>query len=193
MLNAKAKLTSEDKMKGLLDKLKKIASLEVYVGIPEVTGPREVRTEEIATKGEAVSNAQLCYIHTHGSPVNNIPARPIIEPAIEAEDNKEAIAKQLGEASKALLDQKQTEVRRSLRLAGMEGQNRVRAWFIDPRNGWAQNSPLTALRKVEKLRGKALKEVQGRLAASESIGDISRPLIDTGQLRRSMTYVVKEE
>lgn len=59
--------------------------------------------------------------------------------------------------------------KRHLELAGMEGQNSARDWFEDPRNGWAPNSPVTIA-----------------LKGSE------RPLVDTGELRKSITYVVKE-
>ena len=168
---------------------------QVYVGVPEKTSGRRSR------KGEAITNAQLTflhthgvressmrrivqakmnrgltfeaatamYLHTHGSPLYQIPPRPIIEPAIEAADNKEAIAKELKQAAEAALAGKPGGTRTHLRMAGMEAQNRTRAWFTDPRNGWAPNAPSTIRRKKS-----------------------DRPLIDTQQLRKSITYVVVE-
>ena len=90
---------------------------------------------------------------------------PIIEPAIEAEDNKEAIAKKLGEAAKDALDGQEGDAKTALKQAGQIGQDAARGWFEDPRNGWAQNSELTALRKLKKLKGKARAEAMARIEA----------------------------
>ena len=50
---------------------------EVCIGIPENTEERK------DSKGTPVNNAELLFIHTNGSPVNNIPPRPVLEPAIK--------------------------------------------------------------------------------------------------------------
>ncbi len=156
----KVTVKSKDRSAGLSGLLRDIARKQVLVGIPEGKAPRK--------KGE-ISNAQLMYIHTHGSPLKNIPERPVIEPAIEARGNKEPIANELKEAAQAILNGKPQEADRRLKRAGMLGQNAARAWFTDPRNGWPPNAPSTVKSK-----------------GSE------KPLIDTGQMRKSITYVVKE-
>lgn len=149
---------SSGKLEKLLNDLKK---QEVYVGITEEEAPREDSNE--------INNAQLMYIHTNGSPLKGIPARPVIEPAIEAPDNKNVIADKLGAAAKGVLNGKPEEAKEQLNLAGMEGQNRCKSWFEDPRNGWPPNAPETIVRKGS-----------------------SAPLIDTSKLRNSIVYVVKE-
>jgi hypothetical protein len=175
--------------------IKAITRLQVYVGIPESRSAR----------GEAgVTNAQLAFLHTHGvrssnmrrimyasmnrglsysaahalylqrfgSPAMNIPPRPIIEPAIEDSQNKAKITVELRQAAQAALDPTRKDGRNRalffLRRAGMVAQNLVRAWFVNPRNGWAPNAPSTIRRKGS-----------------------NRPLIDTGELRKSITYVVE--
>jgi hypothetical protein len=179
------KVKTKDKSKDLIRLLDDIKKLEVYVGIPENKSSR---------KGEEITNAELCYIHTNGSPINHIPARPIIEPAIEAEDNKEAITEELKEAAKAVLEGKVDSAMSHLNLAGMLGQNAARGWFTDSRNNWAENSETTARNKLSKLQGKELKNLQKLLDAGASITDksVSKPLIDTGELRKSIIYVVKD-
>jgi hypothetical protein len=145
----------------LLSKLlAKVSGLRVYVGIPE---------EKTGRKGEEVGNAALMYIHTHGSMLRGIPSRPVIEPAISAKGNKEKIEDQLAAAARAAMDGNDVLAKRSLKLAGMLGQNAARGWFTDPRNGWAPNTEAT-------------------IAAKGS----DKPLIDTGQLRKAIIYVVKE-
>lgn len=73
------------------DRLKELDRVDVLVGIPARTTPR--------TK-QVINNASLLFIHTHGSPIRGIPARPVIEPAIAASGNKEAISTELAAAAK---------------------------------------------------------------------------------------------
>ena len=67
----------------VLAQLKKKA---VYVGIPKENSKRD--------DGE-MTNASLLMIHSKGSPLRHLPARPVIEPAIEDETNKAKISRQL--------------------------------------------------------------------------------------------------
>jgi hypothetical protein len=140
-----------------LDKLKRCA---VFVGIPQ---DKNVRTVS------EVTNAQLLYIHTHGSPLNHIPARPVIEPAIKAKDNAARISTELNAAAKSILDGNPDEARQYLDKAGTLGANAAKRWFVDERNGWQSNTESTIERKGS-----------------------DKPLIDTGELRRDITYVVKD-
>lgn len=134
-----------------------LENAKVYVGIPEKATSR---------KGEKITNAGLMYIQTHGSEVMNIPPRPVIEPAIEAEDNKERIVRTLDAAMNAELNGNHEMAVENLRKAGTQGANAAKRWFTDPRNNWPPNAPST-------------------IAAKGS----SKPLIDTGELRRSITHV----
>lgn len=153
-----------------VDKIGKVAKAmnfmmenEVYVGISDETTTRE--------KGEPVTNAELLFIHTNGSPVNNIPARPVLEPAIK--DDKERLSKMM-ESAFLTAEKGDTEgALRKLKLAGMRAQNVCRAWFVNPKNGWPPNSPGVAARK--------------RAKGSTN----PKPLIDTGELRKSITYFIR--
>lgn len=159
MFQAFANVTSSiDRFQDIQRSLQELAKKDVLVGVPEASSNRKDSNE--------VTNAELVYMHTHGSPLWNLPPRPIIEPAIEA--NKEEIGGLLREALTNALDGRPFEV--ALKKAGMKGQNVVRAWFVDPRNGWAPNSPVTIARK-----------------GSE------RPLIDTGEMRKAITYIVRDK
>lgn len=146
---------------GTLDDVRKalssLSNAKVYVGIPEAKTSR---------KGEPVTNAGLMYIHTHGSALRNIPPRPVIEPAIEAKDNKDNITKELELAANSELDGDRANTLLHLKRAGTLGSNAAKRWFTDPRNGWAPNAPST-------------------IAAKGS----DRPLIDKGELRRAITHV----
>jgi hypothetical protein len=123
----------------------------------------------IDTVENKVTNAELLYIHTHGSRLQNIPPRPVIEPAIWAPGNKENIAAELKDAVVEVLHQNPQGATIHLKLAGTVASNAAKRWFTDPRNDWLPNSQKTIDRKGS-----------------------DRPLIDTGELRRAITYVVEE-
>ena len=163
--------------------LNKLARQEVYVGIPE-GDTREERLLTRAAKAKAgsqrqkrllkaadqeVTNAQLLWVFSKGSKLRKIPARPVIEPAIEDKDNKADIADELKLAAASLLRNDQPAATLHLRRAGQVGMNAAREWFTDPRNGWAPNSPRTI-----KAKGS------------------DRPGINFGEMRRAITFVVKE-
>lgn len=185
-----AKLTSKGPgAKAVLDGVKALAGDQVYVGIPERSAARKKSSEPTNAqlaflhthgvrdssmrrimgvkmlKGASYSEALQMYLHSHGDPLWQIPPRPIIEPAIEA--NQEAIEVELRQAAEAAMDGKKELMQRYLNRAGLLAQNFVRAWFTDPRNGWPPNAPSTIRRKKS-----------------------AQPLIDTGQLRKSITYVL---
>ena len=156
-------ITTVDKIGKVAKAMNFMMENEVYVGISDETTTRE--------KGEPVTNAELLFIHTNGSPVNNIPARPVIEPAIK--DDKERLSKMM-ESAFLTAEKGDTEgALRKLKLAGMRAQNVCRAWFVNPKNGWPPNSPGVAARK--------------RAKGSTN----PKPLIDTGELRKSITYFIR--
>jgi len=154
------KVTMRDNSASLKAALKKLQRTDVLVGWPEASNSRQ--------SGE-IGNAALAYIHSHGSALQNIPARPILQPAIEASPNKELIQRELKAAAEAVLDQDPARATMELNRAGQVAANAVKSWFTTPENQWAPNSPETIAKKGS-----------------------DRPLIDTGQLRRSVSFVVKE-
>jgi hypothetical protein len=185
-------LTTRDKMDVLRKAVAEIQKLEVYVGIPEDGSTRkdgsEINNAELAymqthgvrsvsmisemqgsiASGTAYSKAHQMYIQANGSPLWKTPPRPIIEPAIE--NSKDKIAGQLQLAAKKILDGDEEGAKAQLEKTGMLGQNIVRAWFVDPNNGWPENSPKTIAKKGS-----------------------DKPLIDTEDLRKAITYVVGDK
>lgn len=169
MVEATVSVSESDNSDELRRILEDLARVEVLVGVPE---------DKTSRNEGKINNAQLVYVHTHGSPLKGIPARPIIEPAIELPDNKEAITKELSEAASARFDElngtsaasAKSKMLRHLKRAGMEAQNRVRAWWDNPANGWPPDAAETVRRK-----------------GSDKV------LVDKNEMRRAITYVVKED
>lgn len=151
--------TGNGGVKGLKERLEQLCKTEVYVGI----------TQSHSSRPGKVTNAELMYIHTNGSPLRGIPARPVIQPAVQADGNKQAIAGELKEAAKQTLRGNPDEAMDALHRAGVAGTSAAKVWFDDPRNNWAPNRPSTIRRKKSQ-----------------------RPLIDTGTLRREIRHIIGE-
>lgn len=115
-----------------------------------------------------VSNAELLFLFTNGSPLRGQPPRVVIEAAIEAAPTKSLIAKEIAAASVAALNKDERGMIEHLDRAGTIAESASKRWFTDPRNGWEPNAPST-------IRSKG----------SESPG------IDTGQMRRAITHIVE--
>jgi len=166
-----------------------LGNAKVYVGIPQAETTRQSQKNE-------VTNAGLLFIHTNGSPLRHIPARPVIEPSIEA--NHEQIEEGLHETASLVLDGKTSEANEMLKKVGTLGANNAKKWFTDSRNGWRQNAPETIRRKLSKLTGKRLRKALDvlnsisenmPLVGTTALDEINTPLINTGQMRRAITHV----
>lgn len=193
MLNGFINVTvSKDLTEEIRASLEELKRKTVCIGVPQ-----EENAERKAGKDSTITNAQLVYVHTNGvrnrnminlmqhnldsgmpyskahemyvhengSPLWDIPPRPILQPAIE--NSKEQLAELMKLALLDALNGKNVSV--SLMKVGMQGQNAARAWFTDPSNGWAENSKNTIHMKGS-----------------------DRPLINTGELRKSIIYVIKD-
>ena len=167
----------------MLKRVAGLTKLAAYVGVPSATShDRQQQLLAMAGKTNSkkkkaklqkaalgdVTNAELLFIHTKGSPINHIPARPVLQPAIEA--NKDSINHEINASIKASLAGDKALAQKKMMRAALAGQNAARRWFTDPRNGWAPNTP-------------------GTIKAKGS----DQPLIDTGALRASIVGVVREE
>lgn len=169
-------VTKKDNSAALAKALKAVTNMDVLVGVPANNTNRN--TDE-------VNNAQLLAIHTAGSPLHGLPARPVIKPAITAKGNKEQLSEQLGIAARLVMLGKAQEAVLQLKRTGMLAEGIVKNWFTDPRNNWSPNSPRTVAIKEAKMTK------ESKAAAIAAGNPLTRPLIDTGQLRKSITFVVR--
>lgn len=176
---------------GAFKRLQDLRKKQILVGIP---------AEKSSRPKEAINNAELLYIHTHGirkkemrdemqpnidagmryskayelyimthgSPLWHAPPRPVLEPAIQY--NKNAIMLQFKKVLVATSKADFVAADQAIQRTGMAAQNACRKWFENPANNWPPNSPLTI-----KLKGS------------------ERPLVDTGTLRKSIIYVVRNK
>ena len=169
------------------DLAKRIAAAvktEVLVGIPRATAMRE---------GDEISNAEIALINERGDPSRRIPPRPFMQPGIERAREKVSTIMAEGVAQLA----KGGTLRPAAERVGLTCQASIRGVFTD--NDWKPLSQRTIMaraeRTVAKRKGFADKsEQQQRNMLGKELARRAndRPLIDTGALRQSITYVVSE-
>ena len=187
--NINVQVTEVDKgdLKRILEALKKLSEDELLVGVSADTAG--------SGRGEDINNAELAYIHTngvraagmkaetdkaveegtpyplalqayikeHGSPAYRVPPRPFLEPGIEKHLN--LVESGMKAALQDVLDGGDGRAQRERLGATMAAK--VQAYFQED-NGWPPNAPSTI-----KKKGSA------------------QPLVDTGALRQSITYIIR--
>lgn len=165
------------KLEEIESALAELEKIELLVGIPEERASRE-------ENGEHINNAELGFIHTMGSPIMNIPARPFIEPAIKEEKTLDRITRHMKEAANMAVSLNLAEARNSMDKAGFIAENAVKAYIVDSSH-FVPNAPLTI------YGGWARNKVSGKMFYTPGKHS-TKPLIDTGALRQSVTHVIRE-
>lgn len=127
-----------------------------------------IPANESARSDDPIGNAGIGYIQEFGSPAQNIPARPFLIPGVKAVQDD--CVQMLEEAAKEVLDD--GKMTAALTKAGIIASNSVKA-TITKGEGFAPLAEST-------LKARQRKGFKG-----------TKPLIRTGQLRNSITYIVK--
>jgi hypothetical protein len=152
---------TKDGLPALVKAIGDLAKKQVLVGVPADKSFRD---------GE-INNAQLAFIHDKGSPAQNIPARPFLEPGIE--QGLPAIKVQLKKAAEAAFDGNTRDVDKGLNAAGLVAADAVKRKIVD--------GPFTPL-------------AAATLAARRRKGFVgTSPLTVTGQLRNAVSYIIRQK
>jgi hypothetical protein len=124
-----------------------------------------------STRNEGtIDNAALGYIHEFGSPINNIPARPFLRPGVK--NSADRWQPRLAAAAEEALKGDSSAMMGKLDEAGMIASGAVKKTIL------AGIPPPVSRRR----RG-----TRAAMGPGDAI-----PLVDTGQLLRSITWVVKK-
>lgn len=158
-------IVTKDKTAELLKAIVALTQSEVLVGIPADSSAREPEPGE----KEAPSNALLGYVHEFGSPELNIPERPFLIPGVSSVRDKAAA--RMKKIAQEALNGDVSKVEQGLNIVGLMAQSAVQERITE--------GPFTPLADITLARRRA----RGRT------GD--KPLLDSGQLRRSITYTIR--
>lgn len=146
----------------------------VLKGVRELTSKQVLVGIPSTTAGRddtPINNAEIGYLMETGSPAQNIPERPFLVPGVE--NATKQFTPHLKAAGLSALEGKTAMIERDFDRAGMVASSAVKAKITD--------GPFTP------LSPKTLQKRRAKGRAGE------RPLIDTGQLRRSVTHVVRKK
>lgn len=187
-MSNRLKVTKDDLAK-VLKSIGALASSQVLVGIPQEEAERD------DDERGAMNNATLGYIHDNGSPANNIPARPFMKPGIKAAEK--AIDSRMKKTAKDVLDGHAEKLDAGLNAVGLIAQNAVKSKI---NSGDFPPLSVSTLRARARRGRKGAKEELMRMKEAKKSGqdftpnaENARPLIDTGQLRNSISYVIRKK
>ena len=151
--------------------IKEFKESVIKVGLPEKVGGA-------IHEGSDLTVAQIGAVHEYGSPENNIPKRSFIrEPLINEEKKITNFIKSRFSA----VGSNSMSAKKALEQIGNMGASISKGSFT--KNNWEANSDITINGGWMIKNGKSF-FVKGKKK--------STPLIDSGQLRNSITYVVEK-
>jgi hypothetical protein len=179
-----------DRTRELFDMLKKAVQERVLVGIPAQNDPRSAPSGPI-------NNATIGIIMERGSPGRNIPARPWLVPGVRSA-RAQIGARYRAAARDALKTMSSDPIMRANRIVGQETADAVKRYIKT--GSFAPLSPKTVAARARQRAArnrraseiKYLKAVKAGmpLVKAQNLYGI-RPLINTGQLLGSVTYVIR--
>lgn len=165
------KIVPSTRNKQLIKEKLKSYNGRIEYGIPRATNKRQIKAakdKQTQRKTEGIGNANIMAIMEAGSPIKNIPPRDVFK-ACNKKHSKQInnymtqIVSDIVAGNTERADALMEEL--ALRL-----ESWYKAFFVDPENGWAPNAPST-------------------IAAKGS----DKPLIDTGELRKSIRAIFIKE
>lgn len=146
--------------------MKSLDNAEVLVGIPS-------DSEKNARDDTPETNAEIGFVNEFGEPSMNIPPRPFLMPGVAAGMPKcEKVMLNAGKDVMRLPSNPEQIINNAMEAVGLISQNAVQQQIVDGK--YAPLSPYTlAQRKSRGFMG-------------------TKPLIETGSLKASITYVVNK-
>lgn len=162
----------------------KLSKKDVLVGVPSDTSERKDNEGEM-------NNATIAYIQDNGSPAANIPARPFMVPGIEGCSDK--LSGQFKKGAQDIISGNEGAIEASLTKAGLIAQASIRNKINEGIPPPLADSTLKArIRSGKAVKG-AKAELKSRFEGNPPSMSSAKPLVHTGQLRNSISFVVRNK
>lgn len=172
----------------IIDSVRTLLDVEVLVGVPSDTSDRP---DHLTPQDEgAITNAALAYIHDQGAPEAKIPQREFMRPGIA--DVQPEIERRLGSAMRAAMRGNALVVEQVMHQVGIVAQssirNRIDAGIPPPLADYTLRK-----RNARTKKGSigAQIEMKRRAQGFAPSTDYAKPLVETGEMRKSITYVIR--
>lgn len=178
--NTGVRITKKN-LQEIIASVRALAGAEVLVGVPE---EKTERDDDVP-----LTNAALAYIHDNGAPEAHIPARPFMEPGIKRAEAE--IEKRLSMALKAAMRGDAVAAEGQMIAAGLAAQLAIQKTINDGIPPPLADSTLK--KRAAKGRRGAQYELGRRARGKDPVEGMlfAKPLVDTGELRKSITFVIR--
>lgn len=177
-------IVTQDHMAEVMRSIRQLVQREVLVGIPSDKAERN-------TPGDPINNATIGYIMEHGSPAKNIPARPHLIPGIA--NAQPAIIERFAKAGRAGVQGDLAEADRQLAAAGMAAASSVKSLINSGLSPALADATLASRVRRNRAAKGAAAELARRAQGVAPGSDLAKPLIESGQYRNAITYVLKKK
>lgn len=171
-----------DELDGIVKATRDLANKEVLIGVPSTAAGRDDTGE--------VNNAAIAYWMEFGVPEHNIPARPFLVPGVAAIRDRAVV--RLRKAGESVLDGQPQKADAQFEAIGLEGassvQNKIRSGPFVP----LAPSTIAARRKSDLSQLDELYKHDQIASDQHAALTGVQPLIDTGKLLQSISYVVRK-
>ena len=175
-----------DRLAEVLKNVKTLTAKEVKIGVPADKAERKAEEGE---KGAPPNNAEIGMWMEFGVPEKNIPARPFLVPGVQS--IKDKAIKRLKKAGELAIDGHLDGVAKQLASIGLEGAAAVQQKITD--GPFAPLSERTIEARAARGRKGAKKYLKQSAAGQTPDAGLVKPLIDTGALRQSISFVVTDK
>ena len=187
---ARSTVTSKGKI-DFQDNLKRLLRLRTMVGIPADGKAREPEPGEKS----APNNAMIGYVQEFGDDEKRIPARPFLIPGVRSVQTQ--VVDELRKAGEDAFDRDFGSVRAHFVKVGTVAVSAARRAITDGQFAPLSQRTIEARAARGRKGAKQYLKLQAQGTPREVLDDLGdnaliRPLVDTGQLRRALTYVVKD-
>ena len=184
---------TKDNVDKVLKSIQDLVGRVVMVGVPSENADREESDRE---ESGGPNNAMIAYVQETGAPELGIPARPFLVPGVK--EAQAEIATCLRGGAEALLSSDEGRATSALSAAGMTAVSSVRR--VIQNGDFEALKPATIAARARargtasrrKSEKKYLQMVSDGIAPDQAQDAAGiRPLVNTGQMRNSVTYVLR--
>jgi len=177
---ATVKIKTKKDVDQIMAPLQALAKKRVLVGVPEAEDPRD--------NDEKIGNAALAYIHDNGAPSVGIPARSFMKPGIAKAQKK--INRELRLAAHASMEGSPEGVDLALNAAGMIAQSSIQNIILEGQ-GFVPLKRATIFGRIRR-RPYLKADFKNNKGLKEEYIASAKPLMDTNQLLKAITYVIED-
>lgn len=173
---------TKDQVPALLKAIQSLTNKRVMVGIP---------AEGAERPDSDVSNALIGYVLETGAPERNLPARPFLVPGVQ--NCQEDVMSRLKKAGVSALSGNSADITIQLNACGLIAVSSVKDKMdTGPFVPLANATLESRVRRNNGSQVGAAEELASRRAGNPPGTNLAQPLIDTGNLQNSITYVIRD-